>query len=48
VIAVATLAIAGALMAEAVLSTVRRRAQLPMPNGGAMVSDRRNLLRVAP
>lgn len=48
VIIAATLGIAGAIMAEAALSFVGLGAQPPTPSWGAMVSDGRDLLRVAP
>lgn len=48
VIVAATLGIAGAIMAEAALSFVGLGAQPPTPSWGAMVSDGRELLRVAP
>jgi ABC-type dipeptide/oligopeptide/nickel transport system permease subunit len=48
VIVAATLGMAGAIMAEAALSVVGRGAQPPTPSWGAMVSDGRDLLRVAP
>jgi peptide/nickel transport system permease protein len=48
VIIVATLGIGGAIMAEAALSFVGLGAQPPTPSWGAMVSDGRDLLRVAP
>lgn len=44
----ATLGIAGAMMAEAALSFLGLGAQPPTPSWGAMVSDGRDLLRVAP
>jgi ABC-type dipeptide/oligopeptide/nickel transport system permease subunit len=48
VIVAATLGMAGAIMAEAALSFVGLGAQPPTPSWGAMVSDGRDLLRVAP
>ncbi len=48
VIVAATLGIAGAMMAEAALSFLGLGAQPPTPSWGAMVSDGRDLLRVAP
>lgn len=48
VIVVATLGMAGAIMAEAALSFVGLGAQPPTPSWGAMVADGRDLLRVAP
>jgi len=48
VIIAATLGIGGAIMAEAALSFVGLGAQPPTPSWGAMVSDGRDLLRVAP
>ncbi len=48
VIISATLGIGGAIMAEAALSFVGLGAQPPTPSWGAMVSDGRDLLRVAP
>lgn len=48
VIIAATLGTAGAIMAEAALSFVGLGAQPPTPSWGAMVSDGRDLLRVAP
>ncbi len=48
VIIAATLGIAGAIMAEAALSFVGLGAQPPTPSWGAMVSEGRDLLRVAP
>jgi peptide/nickel transport system permease protein len=48
VIIIATLGIAGAIMAEAALSFVGLGAQPPTPSWGAMVSEGRDLLRVAP
>ncbi|HEU4699634.1 MAG TPA: ABC transporter permease [Gemmatimonadales bacterium] len=48
VIIAATLGVAGAIMAEAALSFVGLGAQPPTPSWGAMVSDGRDLLRVAP
>jgi ABC-type dipeptide/oligopeptide/nickel transport system permease subunit len=48
VIIAATLGMAGAIMAEAALSFVGLGVQPPTPSWGAMVSDGRDLLRVAP
>jgi ABC-type dipeptide/oligopeptide/nickel transport system permease subunit len=48
VIVAATLGMAGAIMAEAALSFVGLGAKPPTPSWGAMVSDGRDLLRVAP
>jgi ABC-type dipeptide/oligopeptide/nickel transport system permease subunit len=48
VIVMATLGIAGAIMAEAALSFVGLGAQPPTPSWGAMVADGRDLIRVAP
>ncbi|HEY4099426.1 MAG TPA: ABC transporter permease [Gemmatimonadales bacterium] len=48
VIVSATLGIAGAIMAEAALSFVGLGAQPPTPSWGAMVSEGRDLIRVAP
>lgn len=48
VIVAATLGMAGAIMAEAALSFVGLGAQPPTPSWGSMVSDGRDLLRVAP
>jgi ABC-type dipeptide/oligopeptide/nickel transport system permease subunit len=48
VIISATLGIAGAIMAEAALSFVGLGAQPPTPSWGAMVSEGRDLIRVAP
>jgi len=48
VVVAATLGIGGAIMAEAALSFVGLGAQPPTPSWGAMVSDGRDLLRVAP
>jgi ABC-type dipeptide/oligopeptide/nickel transport system permease subunit len=48
VIVAATLGIAGAMMAEAALSFLGLGAQPPTPSWGSMVSDGRDLLRVAP
>ena len=48
IIVSATLGMAGAIMAEAALSFVGLGAQPPTPSWGAMVSDGRDLLRVAP
>jgi ABC-type dipeptide/oligopeptide/nickel transport system permease subunit len=48
VIIIATLGIAGAIMAEAALSFIGLGAQPPTPSWGAMVSEGRDLLRVAP
>ena len=48
VIIIATLGIAGAIMAEAALSFVGLGAQPPTPSWGAMVAEGRDLLRVAP
>lgn len=48
VIVAATLGMAGAIIAEAALSFVGLGAQPPTPSWGAMVSDGRDLLRVAP
>jgi ABC-type dipeptide/oligopeptide/nickel transport system permease subunit len=48
VIIVATLGIAGAIMAEAALSFVGLGAQPPTPSWGAMVAEGRDLIRVAP
>jgi peptide/nickel transport system permease protein len=48
VIIAATLGVAGAIMAEAALSFVGLGAQPPIPSWGAMVSEGRDLLRVAP
>jgi ABC-type dipeptide/oligopeptide/nickel transport system permease subunit len=48
VIVAATLGIAGAIMAEAALSFVGLGAQPPTPSWGAMVSEGRDLIRVAP
>ncbi len=48
VIIAATLGIAAAIMAEAALSFVGLGAQPPTPSWGAMVSEGRDLLRVAP
>ncbi|MES2125594.1 MAG: ABC transporter permease [Gemmatimonadota bacterium] len=48
VIITATLGIAGAIMAEAALSFVGLGAQPPTPSWGSMVSEGRDLIRVAP
>lgn len=48
IIVAATLGMAGAIMAEAALSFVGLGAQPPTPSWGAMVSEGRDLLRVAP
>ncbi len=48
VIVMATLGIAGAIMAEAALSFLGLGAQPPTPSWGAMVADGRDLIRVAP
>jgi ABC-type dipeptide/oligopeptide/nickel transport system permease subunit len=48
VIIMATLGIAGAIMAEAALSFLGLGAQPPTPSWGAMVAEGRDLIRVAP
>ena len=48
VVVATTLGIGGAIMAEAALSFVGLGAQPPTPSWGAMVSEGRDLLRVAP
>lgn len=48
VIITATLGIAGAIMAEAALSFVGLGAEPPTPSWGSMVSEGRDLIRVAP
>lgn len=48
VIVAATLGMAGAIMAEAALSFIGLGAQPPTPSWGSMVSEGRDLLRVAP
>lgn len=48
IIVAATLGMAGAIMAEAALSFIGLGAQPPTPSWGAMVSEGRDLLRVAP
>lgn len=48
VIIMATLGVAGAIMAEAALSFVGLGAQPPTPSWGSMVAEGRDLIRVAP